>query len=206
MSELERLEQELRQQIDRRLDPGERTQLLKKAGKQFTLGFEFGKDWVRLREVKRSKKPPPDDAEQPDEQQVDDPVAVTAAPVAVAAINHLIPEDPWQAIDNGGFQLGEHDLATLQPEADGRWHLLGEGQPVATSLPLDDAIVSARQWVRSQLQDAGDAVEFARVQLEVMQDNADEAAVAEQQKQVIRLQQRHQQLQAAAGLITDDPA
>lgn len=203
MSELELLEQELRQQIDRRLEPGERTQLMKRAGRYFTLGFEFGKDWVRLREVKPSKKPPPVEPDQPDEAQVaDQAAAIAVSAVATTVSNPSIPEDPWQEIDNGGFQLGEHNFAILQPETNGHWHLVADGQPVATDQPLDEAILTATQWLQSELQESRDAVEFARVQLEVMEDNATESAVAEQLVQITQLEQRREQLQAAADLIT----
>lgn len=202
MNDLEPLEQELRDQIDRRLEPGERTQLLKLAGQHFTLGFEFGKDWVRLRKVKRRRKPPSDEAKQLDELKAEVPVTAAATSTVVsAAKDHAVPEAPWQAIGDGRFQFGKHELAVLQPEANGHWQFLADDKPIATALPLNEAVSTAQQWLRSQLQESRDTVEFARVQLEVMQDNANEAAIAEQQAQVTDMELRHERLQAAVALI-----
>ncbi len=179
MDSLTAKEQALTQHIGRRLATGERSELLALAGEHFTLGFEFGKDWVRLRSVKRRSRPGQE--------------ATASSP------EKLLPGAPWVPCkqEPNTFQLPNNPQWRLRFDAAvGRWQV-SEGQQVLVAAPTAQAITKRFvNWLRDELAGIADQITWVQFEQEAALLEAPEAGAPQQQAKLRQLSEIRSSLTA----------
>ena len=150
-------EQALHSRIGRRLKPGERAELLELAGDRYTLGFEFGKDWVRLRDVLPRK---------------DVAIAADKTPDEAVTETQGTPSSPWQAVDGmpSHYQLADESALRLSfVDSDHHWHVMKDEHTIVKVEKLAEVDRALTAWFAEELERLSDRITFAKVELEAIE-------------------------------------
>jgi len=136
------------------------------AGDQYTLGFDFGKDWVRLRDVKRRQMRTEDSKKE------------------ALMTTHESPGTPWQPSDEakGQYQLADYDSILLAHEpSDQRWHVTKDGQTIVKAESIERIELALHDWFATEIERLNDRIAFAKLELEAIELFDSESGAAKKQ-------------------------